>query len=64
VDDGDAGDTYNYSPPDVDRIVDRPTSVHIDVLEGGPVRARLLVVATYEWAIERRQARTPVVRQV
>ncbi len=26
VDDGDAGDTYNYSPPDGDSTVDRPDS--------------------------------------
>ena len=49
VDGGDGGDTYNYSPPTDDRIVDRPTSVRVEVLERGPVRARLLVIATYEW---------------
>ncbi len=49
VDGGDGGDTYNYSPPSEDRIVDRPSSVRVEVLERGPVRARLLVVATYEW---------------
>ena len=49
VDGGDGGDTYNYSPPTEDRVVDRPTSVQVEVLEPGPVRARLLVRATYEW---------------
>ncbi len=49
VDGGDGGDTYNYSPPAEDRVVDRPTSVEVEVLEPGPVRARLLVRATYEW---------------
>ncbi|HEX5587528.1 MAG TPA: glycoside hydrolase family 38 C-terminal domain-containing protein, partial [Acidimicrobiia bacterium] len=49
VDGGDGGDTYNYSPPTVDRVIDRPDTVTVDVLEPGPVRARLLVTATYRW---------------
>jgi mannosylglycerate hydrolase len=49
VDGGDGGDTYNYSPPTDDRIVDRPESVQVAVLERGPVRARLLVTASYVW---------------
>ncbi|MET0628339.1 MAG: glycoside hydrolase family 38 C-terminal domain-containing protein [Acidimicrobiia bacterium] len=49
VDGGDGGDTYNYSPPAVDRLVDRPDTVTIDTLETGPVRARLLVTSTYRW---------------
>jgi hypothetical protein len=48
VDGGDGGDTYSYSPPTDDTVVEHPTSVHIETTEGGPVRARLLVVATYE----------------
>jgi hypothetical protein len=48
VDDGDAGDTYNYSPAD-DAPVDRPDHVEVDVLESGPVRARVRVRATYTW---------------
>ncbi len=40
VDDGDSGDTYNYSPPAKDRLVDAPTSVTVRVLERGPLRAR------------------------
>jgi alpha-mannosidase len=47
VDDGDAGDTYNWSPPDGDLVVDRPTSVTVTVEEAGPVRARLRVDALY-----------------
>ncbi len=47
VDDGDAGDTYNWSPPDDDRIVDQPESVTVTVDESGPVRARLRIDATY-----------------
>ncbi len=49
VDDGDHGDTYNYSPPDDDIRVDRPRAVAVDVLERGPVRARLRVRRTFVW---------------
>jgi alpha-mannosidase len=49
VDGGDGGDTYNYSPPAADRLVDRPGSVSVEVLEAGPVRARLAVDAVYSW---------------
>jgi alpha-mannosidase len=49
VDDGDHGDTYNYSPPDDDTVVDTPTSVTVDVLESGPVRGRIRVSRTYDW---------------
>jgi hypothetical protein len=49
VDGGDQGDTYNYSPPDNDKIIDAPTSVEVKTLESGPLRARIEVVRTYEW---------------
>ncbi len=49
VDGGDGGDTYNYSPPDDDLIIDRPTEVRIRTTESGPVRARLVVEADYSW---------------
>jgi mannosylglycerate hydrolase len=49
VDDGDAGDTYNYSPPAVDAVVDSPSAVRIDLEEAGPLRARLLVTRTFTW---------------
>ncbi|MEY2419310.1 MAG: 2-O-(6-phospho-alpha-D-mannosyl)-D-glycerate hydrolase [Actinomycetota bacterium] len=49
VDGGDQGDTYNYSPPDNDTIVDTPTAVAVKTLESGPLRARLEVIRTYEW---------------
>ncbi|HWS46890.1 MAG TPA: glycoside hydrolase family 38 C-terminal domain-containing protein [Acidimicrobiia bacterium] len=49
VDGGDGGDTYNYSPPDDDLVVDRPDSVHVHVLEAGPVRARVAIDTTYTW---------------
>ena len=49
VDGGDAGDTYNYSPPAADTIVDRPESVAVTVVEPGPVRAVLRVTRGYRW---------------
>ncbi len=49
VDGGDGGDTYNYSPPAADRIVERPEAVRVEVLEHGPVRARVRVEADYLW---------------
>jgi len=47
VDGGDVGDTYNWCPPEDDLAVSRPDDVHVDVLEPGPVRARLAVRRTY-----------------
>jgi hypothetical protein len=49
VDGGDLGDSYNYSPPREDTIVDTPSSVVVQVTETGPVRARVVVTATYQW---------------
>jgi mannosylglycerate hydrolase len=49
VDDGDAGDTYNYSPPDADLVVDAPLAVTVEVEEHGPLRAALRVRRTYDW---------------
>jgi len=49
VDGGDGGDTYNYSPPAEDRVVDHPEAVRVTTVESGPVRARVLVEADYEW---------------
>ncbi len=49
VDGGDGGDTYNYSPPAQDLVVDRPESVRVEIVEAGPARARILVRATYRW---------------
>jgi alpha-mannosidase len=51
VDGGDGGDTYNYSPPATDRIVDSPTTVVVAVADSGPVRAQLRIDATYEWPV-------------
>ena len=47
VDDGDEGDTYNWSPPDEDHVVDRPETVEVTVAEAGPVRGRLVIDAAY-----------------
>jgi hypothetical protein len=49
VDDGDRGDTYNWCPPAVDTVVDRPEDVAVSVLESGPLRARLRIDATFRW---------------
>jgi mannosylglycerate hydrolase len=47
VDGGDGGDTYNYSPPADDIVVDTPDSVRVNTLESGPVRARVAIEADY-----------------
>ncbi|MGO8871679.1 MAG: alpha-mannosidase [Acidimicrobiales bacterium] len=49
VDSGDYGDTYNYSPPSGDSVVDVPDSVSVAVVERGPVRAIVTVTSTYTW---------------
>jgi alpha-mannosidase len=49
VDGGDGGDTYNYSPPAEDVVIDRPERVEVTALEAGPVRARARIDATYQW---------------
>ena len=49
VDEGDLGDSYNYSPPQQDSTVDTPESVTVRVDERGPVRARARLTATYTW---------------
>jgi hypothetical protein len=48
VDGGDVGDTYNWCPPDVETLVDAPTTVTTRVLESGPVRAQFEVVRTFD----------------
>jgi hypothetical protein len=49
VDGGDLGDSYNYSPPRSDRIVDAPETVTVDVVEHGPVRARATILSRFVW---------------
>ncbi|WP_210583672.1 glycoside hydrolase family 38 C-terminal domain-containing protein [Streptomyces sp. GESEQ-35] len=49
VDGGDRGDSYNYAPPGGDVLVSRPTQVTVELVENGPLRARLRVTRVYEW---------------
>ncbi len=49
VDGGDFGDSYNYSPPRNDTLVDTPTEVAVRIVEQGPVRARVVITASYRW---------------
>jgi mannosylglycerate hydrolase len=49
VDDGDAGDTYNYSPPAGDQVVDRADDVAIEIRERGPVRSTVRITQSYRW---------------
>jgi len=49
VDGGDHGDTYNYSPPAHDTIVDAPDSVVVTIGDRGPVRGTVVVRSTYTW---------------
>ncbi|HEX3839351.1 MAG TPA: glycoside hydrolase family 38 C-terminal domain-containing protein [Acidimicrobiales bacterium] len=49
VDDGDHGDTYNYSPPAHDRRVEVPESVVVAIGDRGPVRGTVVVRSTYNW---------------
>jgi mannosylglycerate hydrolase len=50
VDGGDAGDSYNYAPPDPDRLVDEPERVSVELAAGGPVRGALSISRSYRWA--------------
>ena len=49
VDQGDAGDTYNYCPPSHDRVVGEPDAAAVEVIEAGPVRGILEIACTYQW---------------
>jgi hypothetical protein len=49
VDGGDLGDSYNYSPPRQDTVVDTPRAVTVQVDERGPVRSRARIVGSYDW---------------
>ncbi|MGH2785804.1 MAG: alpha-mannosidase [Actinomycetota bacterium] len=42
-DGGDAGDEYNYSPPERDLVVRPSDAAEVDVLRAGPVEARLRI---------------------
>ncbi len=49
VDSGDFGDTYNYSPPTLDTVVDTPDSVKVEIGDQGPVRATVTITSVYDW---------------
>lgn len=49
VDEGDFGDSYNYSPPKVDKVIDTPNSLQLKVVDKGPVRGVVEIRANYSW---------------
>jgi mannosylglycerate hydrolase len=49
VDGGDFGDSYNYAPPALDTVVERPASVDVVTDLSGPAKGRLGVRRTYQW---------------
>ncbi len=49
ADSGDYGDTYNYSPPTIDTVVDSPDTVVVTTGDRGPVRATTTITSTYSW---------------
>jgi mannosylglycerate hydrolase len=51
VDGGDAGDLYNYAPPEADLLVAEPGRVEVATLAAGPVSGRLAVERTYQWPL-------------
>jgi alpha-mannosidase len=51
VDGGDAGDLYNYAPPEDDVLVGDPDRVEVAVVAGGPVMGALSVSRTYRWPV-------------
>jgi mannosylglycerate hydrolase len=51
VDGGDYGDTYNYGPPAIDRLVDTPVIVVTAATSPGPVRGVIEVVSRYDWPV-------------
>jgi mannosylglycerate hydrolase len=51
VDGGDAGDLYNYAPPEGDLLVAEPERVAVATLAAGPVSGRLAVERTYRWPL-------------
>lgn len=51
VDGGDRGDSYNYGPPALDQLVSEPTDVAVELLEGGPLRARIRVTRVFSWPV-------------
>ena len=60
VDGGDEGDTYNYSPPAFDSVVDWPDSCTVMAIERGPLRGALLMTSALPLAgVHRRRGAHP-----
>jgi alpha-mannosidase len=51
VDGGDQGDTYNYAPPDEDRLVNKPESVGVRTIAAGPLVGELAIERRYAWPL-------------
>jgi mannosylglycerate hydrolase len=51
VDGGDRGDSYNYGPPARDVLVSSPVLISTELVENGPLRARIKVTRVYDWPI-------------
>jgi alpha-mannosidase len=45
VDGGDFGDSYNYAPPRVDGVIDKPVEERVEIVDAG----RLVIHRVYEW---------------
>jgi hypothetical protein len=50
VEEADEGDSYNFSPAPGQAPPTRPATVDVEILESGPVRARVRVQRDYPWA--------------
>jgi alpha-mannosidase len=48
VDSGDQGDTYNYSPPDMDTLITEPINTGVEIVEKGPVRSIVKIQRTFK----------------
>ncbi len=64
VDEGDFGDSYNYSPPAVDTVVDQPTSVRLEVTRRGPICASVDITSSYTWPSHINESRSRRVGEV
>jgi mannosylglycerate hydrolase len=51
VEGGDAGDLYNYAPPEPDLLVEEPERVEVAAVADGPVRGELAVRRAYRWPV-------------
>jgi hypothetical protein len=49
VEGGDGGDTYNYSPPSQDRIIDVPATVTVGRLNDDGLAQHVEVIREYDW---------------